>query len=53
MKTTSSLTAIALAAALAEPAAAQTVLKFGEITKHLWPLMAATFTVVLLITCIP
>ena len=25
----------------------------GEITKHLWPLMAATFTVVLLITYIP
>ena len=25
----------------------------GEITQHLWPLMAATFTVVLLITYIP
>jgi C4-dicarboxylate transporter, DctM subunit len=25
----------------------------GEITKHLWPLMAATFTVVLLVTYIP
>ena len=25
----------------------------GEITKHLWPLMAATFTVVLLITYLP
>lgn len=25
----------------------------GEITKHLWPLMAATFTVVLLITYVP
>jgi C4-dicarboxylate transporter DctM subunit len=25
----------------------------GEITRHLWPLMAATFTVVLLVTYIP
>jgi len=25
----------------------------GEITRHLWPLMTATFTVVLLITYIP
>jgi C4-dicarboxylate transporter DctM subunit len=25
----------------------------GEITKYLWPLMAATFTVVLLVTYIP